>query len=85
MLRTENVNHIRNVHHINVHGSHPEDPIETFDEMVSTCAIPQQIVNNITASGYDKPTPIQMQAIPILAAVSSSRINNRQIRNNFFV
>lgn len=63
------VNHLRNLHHINVHGSSPPDPIETFDELVNACSIPQQIVSNLVVCGYNEPTPIQMQAIPIMAAV----------------
>lgn len=72
LLHTEKINHIRNVNHIIVHGPHPEDPVETFDEMVSQCAVPQLIANNLITGGYDKLTPIQMQAIPIMAAVSES-------------
>lgn len=70
LLHAEKINHIRKVNHIIVHGTHPEDPIETFGEMVNQCAVPQIISNNLIASGYDKLTAIQMQAIPIMAAVS---------------
>lgn len=79
LLHTERVNHVRNVNHIIVHGPQPEDPVETFDEMVSQCAVPQLIANNLIATGYDKPTPIQMQAIPIMAAVSFSHISREDI------
>lgn len=64
------MNHLRKIHRINVHGSSPPDPFETFDELVNNCSFPQQIVTNLIACGYNEPTPIQMQAIPIMAAVS---------------
>lgn len=64
------VNHIRNKLHINVHGASPPDPIETFDQLINDCGIPQQIVNNLISCGYKEPTPIQMQAIPIMTSVS---------------
>lgn len=71
------MNQIRNKHHINVHGSNPPDPIETFPQLVNDYSIPQQIVDNLIACGYKEPTPIQMQAIPIMASVSliSCKIN----------
>lgn len=64
------INHIRNIHHINVHGPNVSDPIETIDQLVNDCAIPQQIVNNLISCDYKEPTPIQMQAIPIMCSVS---------------
>lgn len=64
------MNHIRNKHHINVHGPNASDPIETFHQLVNDYAIPQQIVNNLISCGYEEPTPIQMQAIPIMCSVS---------------
>lgn len=64
------INHIRNIHHINVHGPNTPNPIETFEQLVNDCAIPQQIVNNLISCGYKEPTPIQMQAIPIMCSVS---------------
>lgn len=64
------VNHIRNKYHINVHGTNTPDPIETFDQLIDDCGIPQQIVNNLISCGYKEPTPIQMQAIPIMTSVS---------------
>ncbi|XP_031628090.1 probable ATP-dependent RNA helicase DDX52 [Contarinia nasturtii] len=71
MLHVEKVNHIRNKYHINVHGTNPADPVETFDELINDCAIPRQIVNNLISCGYKEPTPIQMQAIPIMSSGKS--------------
>lgn len=64
------MNHIRNKHHINVHGTNPPDPIENFSQLCSDYAISQAIVDNLIACGYKEPTPIQMQAVPIMASVS---------------
>lgn len=68
------VNHIRNKHCINVHGKQPPDPIENFDQLLTEYGVPQQIVNNLISCGYQSPTPIQMQAIPIMASVSCNII-----------
>lgn len=70
------MNHIRNKHHINVHGSNPPDPIETFDQLVNDYVISQKIVNNLMTCGYKEPTPIQMQAIPIMCSVSICNRSN---------
>lgn len=56
-----------------MHGDNPADPIETFGQLVGDHAVPQQIVNNLLACGYNEPTPIQRQAIPITASVSIRR------------
>lgn len=67
------VNHLRNTHHIIVHGDNPPDPIESFEQLTQEHAVPQQVVNNLIACGYKEPTPIQRQAITMMANVSSSR------------
>lgn len=67
------MNHLRNKHHINVHGDNPAEPIEAFGQLVDEHAVPQQVVNNFLACGYNEPTPIQRQAIPIMATVSIHR------------
>lgn len=58
-----------------MHGSNPADPVESFEQLVNECAIPQQIVNNLISFGFKEPTPIQMQAIPIMSSVSIWQIN----------
>lgn len=76
---------MRNIHHINVHGDNPPDPIETFDQLVQNNAVPQQIITNLNACGYKEPTPIQRQAIPMMANVSnllSSTRDTMQFKSN---
>ena len=45
-------------------------PIETFEQLIVENQVPEQVVKNLAACGYETPTPIQMQAIPILLKVS---------------
>lgn len=62
-------NELRNKHHIIVTGTDIPAVVETFDELVSEYEIPQQIVDNLAGCGYATPTPVQMQAIPIMTKV----------------
>lgn len=64
------VNELRNKHHINVTGHGVPALAENFDDLVKDYEIPQQIVDNLAGCGYATPTPVQMQAIPIMAKVS---------------
>lgn len=50
-------------------GSNPPDALETFDEMKTKYGINSQVFDNLFSCGYNIPTPIQMQAIPIMASV----------------
>ncbi|XP_028396880.1 probable ATP-dependent RNA helicase DDX52 [Dendronephthya gigantea] len=65
-LQREKVNAFRNKHHIYVNGSDIPDPIECFTDLDSQYALPHYLLNNVLESGYAQPTPIQMQAIPLL-------------------
>ncbi|XP_053679232.1 probable ATP-dependent RNA helicase DDX52 [Anopheles nili] len=62
-------NRLRNLNKIHVtksrHGPKVPNVIESFDEICSTFDVSKQLVSNITAC-YSKPTPVQMQAIPVL-------------------
>ena len=53
---------------IKVKGSQIPQPVPTFDEMAISPEIKPVILRNIEASDWKEPTPIQMQAIPILLA-----------------
>lgn len=66
MLHQENINHIRNKHHINVVEANPPDPVETFGQLQSEYQISNQLIDNLIGCGYNSPTAIQMQAIPIM-------------------
>ncbi|CAB4040536.1 probable ATP-dependent RNA helicase DDX52 isoform X2, partial [Paramuricea clavata] len=65
-LQKEKVNAFRNKHHIYVNGSDIPDPIECFTDLDTQYSLPHYILNNVLESGYAQPTPIQMQAIPLL-------------------
>jgi len=57
---------------IHVQGSDIPPPFASFDDLSAKLDVPQYIVDNLKRSttaggcGYDQPTPIQQQAIPIL-------------------
>ncbi|XP_022196008.2 probable ATP-dependent RNA helicase DDX52 [Nilaparvata lugens] len=58
----EKVNRTRKQNSITVSGKNVPPPIETFDDSY----ILPQVLKNIYKMGYTTPTPIQMQAIPIM-------------------
>jgi hypothetical protein len=53
---------------IRVKGSQIPKPVPSFSEMNIASEIKPVILRNIEASDWKEPTPIQMQAIPILLA-----------------
>ncbi|XP_075575917.1 putative ATP-dependent RNA helicase DDX52 isoform X2 [Pelecanus crispus] len=65
-LRREKINRFRNQHKINVQGTDLPDPIATFDQLQKEYKIHPKIMENIQAAGFQVPTPIQMQAIPVM-------------------
>ena len=65
-LQRQKVNAFRNKQHIYVNGSDIPDPIECFTDLDKQYSCPHYILNNVVESGYAQPTPIQMQAIPLL-------------------
>ncbi|XP_010007406.1 PREDICTED: probable ATP-dependent RNA helicase DDX52 [Chaetura pelagica] len=65
-LRREKINRFRNQHKINVQGTDLPDPIATFDQLQKEYNIHPRIMENIQAAGFRVPTPIQMQAIPVM-------------------
>ncbi|XP_054262312.1 probable ATP-dependent RNA helicase DDX52 [Macrosteles quadrilineatus] len=66
-LETERINHLRNVHRITVVGENPPPPVESFEQLQVEHRVSKIIVKNLLSSGYELPTPIQMQAIPAMA------------------
>ena len=65
----ENINYIRNQLNIRAKGDEVPGwvkPSLTFDNMSINQEIKEIILNNIEASDWKEPTPIQMQAIPSL-------------------
>ncbi|XP_059618720.1 LOW QUALITY PROTEIN: DEAD box protein 52 homolog [Phlebotomus argentipes] len=65
-MAIEAVNYLRNKHKISVNGSGIPPPVDTFDEMAEKYSLRMNITNNLTICGYTDPTPIQMQAMPVM-------------------
>uniref|UniRef100_A0A1A8H1J6 Probable ATP-dependent RNA helicase DDX52 n=1 Tax=Nothobranchius korthausae TaxID=1143690 RepID=A0A1A8H1J6_9TELE len=65
-LHQEKVNRIRTEHRINVHGCDVPDPVCTFEELQSEYRLNPCILQNLKDAGLNAPTPIQMQAIPLM-------------------
>ncbi|XP_055641946.1 probable ATP-dependent RNA helicase DDX52 [Toxorhynchites rutilus septentrionalis] len=62
------VNRLRNIHQIKVKRSSVPipDPIECFQRLAESHNVSNQLIKNIVGCGYKAPTPVQMQAIPVL-------------------
>ncbi|XP_069116361.1 probable ATP-dependent RNA helicase DDX52 isoform X1 [Argopecten irradians] len=65
-IQTEQLNHVKNKHRIHTHGTDVPRLLETFDQLTHEYNVHPQLVQNIRSAGYDLPTPIQMQAIPVM-------------------
>ncbi|OXB79073.1 UNVERIFIED_CONTAM: hypothetical protein H355_005949, partial [Colinus virginianus] len=65
-LRREKINRFRNQHRINVQGTDLPDPIATFEQLQKEYKVHPKVIENIQAAGFQVPTPIQMQAIPVM-------------------
>ncbi|XP_029375392.1 putative ATP-dependent RNA helicase DDX52 isoform X2 [Echeneis naucrates] len=65
-LHQEKVNRIRSQHRINVHGCDVPDPVCTFEELQSEYHLNPRVLQNLRDAGLNSPTPIQMQAIPLM-------------------
>ncbi|XP_077360419.1 putative ATP-dependent RNA helicase DDX52 [Festucalex cinctus] len=65
-LHREKVNRLRSRHRINVHGSDTPDPVSTFEELQSEYQLDPRLLQNLRDAGLSAPTPIQMQAIPLM-------------------
>ncbi|XP_075221068.1 DExD-box helicase 52 [Lycorma delicatula] len=62
----ESINRIRKINRISVVGKKVPNPVETFDQLIDQYNVMPQIVDNLKLCGYTAPTPIQMQAIPVM-------------------
>ncbi|XP_040495763.1 probable ATP-dependent RNA helicase DDX52 [Ursus maritimus] len=65
-LRKEKINFFRNKHKIHVQGTDLPDPIATFQQLDQEYKINSRLLQNILDAGFQMPTPIQMQAIPVM-------------------
>lgn len=62
-------NAFRNSHRIYVSGPDIPDAVESFEKLFSVYTFPSYITKNVPSVGYLEPTPIQMQAIPLILQV----------------
>ncbi|MBZ3870241.1 putative ATP-dependent RNA helicase DDX52 [Sciurus carolinensis] len=65
-LRKEKINFFRNKHKIHIQGTDLPDPITTFQQLDQEYKINSRLLQNILGAGFQTPTPIQMQAIPVM-------------------
>ncbi|CAD6215837.1 GSCOCG00000653001-RA-CDS [Cotesia congregata] len=66
MLEQEKINRLRNEHRISVIGKNVPKPIKSFEDLKTFYNVPEDLVKNLAECNYSTPTPIQMQAIPIM-------------------
>ena len=59
----------RNENSIRVEGADIPDPISSFGQLNIDYNVCEDFINNIADRGYPCPTPIQMQAIPVMLQV----------------
>lgn len=72
MLILLQVNAFRNANRIYVSGPDIPDAVESFEQLFSSYSLPSYLARNVAAVGYTSPTPIQMQAVPLLLQVSDT-------------
>ncbi|NP_001079530.1 DEAD-box helicase 52 L homeolog [Xenopus laevis] len=64
--RLEKINHFRNEQKIYIQGTDIPEPAATFQQLEQEYKIHSKIMQNVKDAGFHTPTPIQMQAIPIM-------------------
>ncbi|RGB39672.1 P-loop containing nucleoside triphosphate hydrolase protein [Rhizophagus diaphanus] len=62
----DDVKSFRKRHRIHIYGTDIPNPFSSFDDLESKYNFQPYICKNLKNSAYEKPTPIQMQAIPIM-------------------
>ncbi|CAG9767505.1 unnamed protein product [Ceutorhynchus assimilis] len=62
LLEQEEINRYRNQNSISVVGRRIPNPARSFDDF----SVDQSIIKNLIKCGYEEPTPIQKQAVPIM-------------------
>ncbi|XP_068934163.1 probable ATP-dependent RNA helicase DDX52 isoform X1 [Petaurus breviceps papuanus] len=65
-LRKQKINRFRNKHKIHIQGTDLPEPIASFQQLDQEYKIHSQLLQNILDAGFQSPTPIQMQAIPVM-------------------
>ncbi|CAG9855863.1 unnamed protein product [Phyllotreta striolata] len=61
-IEQEKINHYRNINNITVVGRHIPDPCKSFEDFT----VDNDIINNLKQCGFEEPTPIQKQAVPLM-------------------
>ena len=65
-IEREQLSHVRNQHHIHVHGTDIPNPVTSFQQLQEEYKVHPQLMKNVAAMGFNDPTPIQMQAMPVM-------------------
>lgn len=65
--KNEELNAFRNAMRMNVKGTDVPDPLRTFDQVGESLKLNPIVMENIKKLEFEKPTPVQMQAIPVMA------------------
>ncbi|XP_066220433.1 probable ATP-dependent RNA helicase DDX52 [Saccopteryx leptura] len=60
------INFLQNKHKIHIQGTDLPDPIATFQQLEQEYKINSRLLQNILGGGFQMPTPIQMQAVPVM-------------------
>ena len=63
--RRDTLNHLRKKYHIKVEGDQCPQPLFSFPQIAKAFAS-KHLMTTVKGCGYTKPTPVQMQAIPIM-------------------
>ncbi|XP_069766461.1 probable ATP-dependent RNA helicase DDX52 [Narcine bancroftii] len=70
--RRERINKFRWKHRISVSGTDIPEPVATFEQLQQEYKVHPKVIQHVQEAGFQQPTPIQMQAIPIM-------LHNREI------
>uniref|UniRef100_UPI00398F2CD6 probable ATP-dependent RNA helicase DDX52 isoform X2 n=1 Tax=Pristiophorus japonicus TaxID=55135 RepID=UPI00398F2CD6 len=70
--RREKINKFRRKHRIYADGTDIPEPVATFEQLQQEYRVHPKVIQHIQEAGFQMPTPIQMQAIPIM-------LHNREI------
>jgi ATP-dependent RNA helicase DDX52/ROK1 len=64
--RKDRINKLLKKHRIKIEGEDCPYPVSNFTKMKKRYDIPDTLLNNMLKSEFQKPTPVQMQSVPIL-------------------
>ena len=71
-LLSPQINNLRNSHRIHVDGTDIPDPVTQFEQLRERYGIHARLLVNLSKAGFETPTPVQMQAIPIMLEVCTA-------------